>query len=93
MGPAGGDERLILPKPGASGTCRYLSSDAPISQVGIDVIGSGVIEVRVGDHVAESAVADGTQIIELGVIPAGHYAVTVTLRAGENVHPRGYTFS
>lgn len=93
VGRAGGDERLVLPKPGASGTYRYFSNDAPISRVSVDVIGSGVIEVRVGDYVAESAVADGTQDIELGLIPAGRYDVTVALRAGENVRPGGYTFS
>jgi arabinoxylan arabinofuranohydrolase len=93
VGPSGGDERLIPPKPGASGTYRYLSNDAPISRLGIDVTGSGVIEVRVGDYVAESAVANGTQDIDLGLIPAGRYEVAVTLTAGENVHPRGLVFT
>lgn len=94
VGPsADGQEKLILPGAGASGTFRYLLSDRQLTRASMHADGAGVLEIRLGGFAAACALTSGPQALELDRVPAGRHEVTVTLRSGSAVELRSLTLS
>lgn len=90
---ADGQEKLILPGAGASGTFRYLLSDGGLTRATIDAEGSGVLEIRLGGFTTSHLLTAGPQEVELVRAPAGRYEITLTLRSGSAVEVSALSFA
>jgi hypothetical protein len=89
VGPSNdGQEKLFLPRPGASGAFRYVESDDDLTHARIDVDGPGVLNISLGAHATEHTVNSGPHDLDLGYVPAGRYEITLTLRSGSDMQIR-----
>jgi hypothetical protein len=85
VGAIDGEERLRLPRAGASGTYRYVRNEAPISRAELTVYGTGRLAVSVGTHSAEVDVVSGVVAVPLGDIAPGTHEIEVALVSGSCV--------
>jgi len=82
VGSVDGEERLRLPRAGASGIYRYVRTETAVSRAELTVHGTGRLAVRVGSHTAEVDAEPGVVAVPLGDIASGTHEIEVALVSG-----------
>jgi arabinoxylan arabinofuranohydrolase len=89
-----GEERLILPSSGSSGTFRYVQSEQGFTSVTLDAEGEGLVQIIVGSNpVAELSLGGGIQEATFAPTVPGRHEVVIRMLEGTDVRVSAITLN